>query len=70
MLAVNNQLLTNANGVGMARTASLGIRIEPTVKAALEAAAKDDRRTVASYVELVLIEHLKVKGYLDTDPAK
>ncbi|MBO6892855.1 MAG: hypothetical protein JJ866_13010 [Roseibium sp.] len=51
----------------MARTASLGLRIEPTVKAALEIAAKEDRRTVASYVELVLIEHLKAKGYLDAE---
>lgn len=48
----------------MARTASLGIRIEPEVKAALEQAAKADSRTVASYVELLLIQHLTDKGYL------
>lgn len=48
----------------MAKTASLGLRIDPTVKAALEKAASDDRRTVASYVELLLIDHLKKLGYI------
>ena len=48
----------------MARTASLGLRIEPDVKTALEEAAKADRRTVASFVELLLIEHLTRTGYL------
>lgn len=48
----------------MARTASIGIRVEPEVKAAAEKAAGDDHRTVASLVEKLLIEHLKAKGYL------
>lgn len=63
-LAVNYHLLTIASDLDMARTASLGLRIEPHVKVALEAAAKDQRRTVASYVELLLIEHLINNGYL------
>ncbi len=48
----------------MAKTAALGLRIEPVVKAALLDAAKADRRTVASYVEMVLISHLEEKGLL------
>ena len=48
----------------MARTASIGIRVEPEVKEAAERAAKDDHRTVASMIELLLIQHLQQKGYL------
>jgi hypothetical protein len=48
----------------MTRTASLGIRVEPVVKAALERAAKQDRRTVASYVEMLIIADLERKGLL------
>ena len=46
------------------RSAPLGLRITPTLKAALEKAAKDDDRPLASYVERVLSEHLRKKGYL------
>lgn len=48
----------------MARTAALGLRIEPIVKEALEKAAKDDRRTVAAYVEKLVVEDLEGKGFL------
>ncbi len=54
----------------MARTASIGIRVEPAVKDALDAAAKADRRSTASYVEKLLIEDLITKGYLPTDAAE
>lgn len=46
------------------RTAPLGLRITPSVKKALETAAAEDHRPVASYVEKLLIEHLRKKGYL------
>jgi hypothetical protein len=46
------------------KTAPLGLRITPTVKAAIEKAAADDERSVASYVERVVSEHLRKKGYL------
>lgn len=52
----------------MARTASIGIRVEPEVKEALESAAKADHRTVASYIEKLLIEDLKAKGLLWKNP--
>ena len=48
----------------MARTASIGIRVEPQVKAAAEQAAADDHRTVASLIEKLLIEYLREHGYL------
>jgi hypothetical protein len=51
----------------MAKTHPLGFRLEPEVKEALEKAAKDDMRSVSSYVEKLLIEHLREKGYLKTE---
>lgn len=48
----------------MARTASIGIRVEPAVKEALEAAARSDRRTVASYIEMLIVADLEAKGFL------
>ncbi len=51
----------------MARTAAIGIRVEPEVKEAAEKAAAADRRTLASLTEKVLIEWLEAHGHL---PAK
>jgi hypothetical protein len=48
----------------MARTASIGIRVEPEVKAAVEKAAKSDDRTVAQWIERLMIRELREKGYL------
>ena len=48
----------------MARTAAIGIRVEPPVKAAAEEAAKADRRTLASLLEKILIEWLEERGHL------
>lgn len=46
------------------RTASLGIRISPSVKAALEKAAKADMRSTASLTELILTKWLRENGFL------
>ena len=46
------------------RTAPLGLRLLPSLKAALDKAAKEERRPVASYVEIILTDHLRAKGYL------
>jgi hypothetical protein len=54
----------------MARTAALGLRIEPIVKEALEKAAKADRRTVASYVEMLIVADLEAKGFLQIGAAE
>ena len=48
----------------MTKTPSLGIRVQPETKAALEKAAKDDVRSTSSLVEKILTEWLKAKGYL------
>ena len=42
----------------MARTAPISLRVEDGTKAALEAAAKADGRTLAAYVERVLLMHI------------
>ncbi len=49
----------------MVKTPSLGIRVQPETKAALEKAAKDDDRTVSSLVERIVREWLREKGYLE-----
>jgi len=49
----------------MARTASIGIRVEPDLKEAAEKAAKADHRTVASLIEKILTEWLEQNGYMD-----
>ncbi|MDR6667238.1 ribbon-helix-helix protein, CopG family [Rhizobium sp. 1399] len=48
----------------MAKTAALSIRIDEEVKKALEKAAEQEERSIASYVERLLKSHLKEKGYL------
>jgi hypothetical protein len=54
----------------MVRSASIGIRLEPALKEAIEAAAQDDHRPVASLIEKVMIEWLTERGYLSAAPAK
>ncbi|RYF21989.1 MAG: toxin-antitoxin system HicB family antitoxin [Oxalobacteraceae bacterium] len=39
----------------MARTASIGIRVEPELKARAEAAAKADGRTLAQWIERLIV---------------
>jgi hypothetical protein len=46
----------------MARTAAIGIRVEPPVKEALEKFAAADRRTLAAYIEILLVEHIESKA--------
>lgn len=48
----------------MARTASIGIRVEAAVKEAAEKAAAADRRSLASLIEKLLVEHLEKNGYI------
>jgi hypothetical protein len=42
-------------------------KIEPIVKDALENAAKADRRTVAAYVEKLIVDDLEANGFLQKD---
>ena len=48
----------------MARVAAISVRVEAVVKDALEAAAKEDGRTLSQYVERLVMAHLKSSGRL------
>lgn len=48
----------------MAKTAAIGIRIDPEMKKAIEAAAKAERRSVASYIEKLVADDLQARGLL------
>jgi hypothetical protein len=48
----------------MARTAAISIRVEPALKVLVEKAARADKRTVAQWVELLLVERLEEMGLL------
>lgn len=52
--------------VAMARTAPISLRVEPHVKAALEHRAETARRTLASYVEILLVNHVAERPASDT----
>ena len=42
----------------MVRSAAIGIRVEPYLKELLQDLAEKDRRTLAAYIEKVLVDHL------------
>jgi hypothetical protein len=46
------------------KSAPLGLRITPTLKEALEKAAKADSRSVASMAEVILTQWLEQHGHL------
>ena len=48
----------------MARDAAISVRVEPDVKEALEAAAKEDGRTLSQFVERLMVAHLRASGRL------
>jgi hypothetical protein len=54
----------------VARTASIGIRVEPELKDVIEKAAKADRRTMASLIEKVMVEWLKANGHLPKEESE
>ena len=54
----------------MVRTHSLGVRVQPEIKAALERAAADDHRSMSSMIEKLLAEWLTEHGYLGKPKAK
>lgn len=51
----------------MGKTPSLGVRLQPETKEALERAAKDDLRSVSSLVEKILVLWLREHGYLSQE---
>jgi len=48
----------------MSKPPSLGVRLQPETKAALQKAAKADMRSVSSLVEKVLVQWLTAQGFL------
>ncbi len=54
----------------MSKTHPLGFRIERDLKEALIRAAKDDRRSVSSLVEIIIEDWLKERGYLADEQKK
>jgi hypothetical protein len=46
------------------KSAQLLVRIQPSIKAAAEKAAADDRRSLSSLIEKLLVDHLKKRGFL------
>ena len=48
------------------RSSQILVRIQPSLKAAAERAAKDDTRSLSSLIEKLLTDHLRAKGYLST----
>lgn len=48
----------------MVRSAAISLRVEPEVKEALEAAARADGRTMAQFVERMLVAQLRESGFL------
>lgn len=50
------------------KTATLNLRLDPTIKEALERAAADNHRKITSLIEMLLIPYLRANGYLPADP--
>ena len=48
----------------MAKTNTLGIRLDEKVRKALEKAAKEEQRTLSAMAQIALSDWLKGKGYL------
>lgn len=48
----------------MGKTATLGMRLTPDVKDALERAASRDMRSMSAMLEKIAIEWLRANGYL------
>jgi uncharacterized protein (DUF1778 family) len=51
----------------MPKEAPIAFRIDAEVKTALQRAAVADRRSLSSLVDKILVEWLRLNGYLKTD---
>lgn len=49
------------------KTAILSLRIEPSIKEAAERIAAEDRRSLTAYVEKLMIDDIKKRGYLSQE---
>lgn len=48
----------------MSKSLPISFRLPPETKEALEKAARDDARSVSSFLEKLVAEHLRERGYL------
>ena len=46
------------------RSGNLSVRIKPSVRAALEEAAHQERRTASALAEIIIEEWLRARGFL------
>ncbi|MGR7919554.1 ribbon-helix-helix protein, CopG family [Zobellella denitrificans] len=52
------------------KTATLTIRVEPGLKEALRAAAKEEHRSIANMIEVLIREHCEKNGIAIEQPNK
>lgn len=52
------------------KTATINIRMEPELKQLVEKAAADDRRSITTLLEKLLVDYLRERGYLSQDKSK
>ena len=57
-----NALLNMPIGKPKVKTATMNLRVEPKIKAAAEAAAKLTRRSVTSFIEVLVLDYCEKKG--------
>jgi hypothetical protein len=46
------------------KTAQVNLRLQPSLKAAAEKAAAEERRSLTSLIEKLLVDHLRKRGFL------
>jgi uncharacterized protein (DUF1778 family) len=63
-LSVNRTHMHNTMAKTTAKTSAISIRVTDQTKDAVERAAAEDGRSVASFAERLIIAHLKAKGFL------
>lgn len=52
----------------MTKSESIAVRVTPTVKKAVEKAARAQQQTIAGFIEDILVNHLGKEGYLREAP--
>lgn len=62
-----NALLNMPLGKPKIKTATMNLRVEPQIKVAAEAAAKLTRRSVTSFIEVLVLDYCEKMGIELTD---
>jgi hypothetical protein len=52
----------------MTKSESISLRVTPSVKQAVEKAARSQQQTTAALVEIVIVEWLNKEGFLRQEP--